>query len=283
MNNPLIFTDPSGLQAGTYYLDLGDGRWALANYAKRGYTPYKGPARTGRAPDGTRLWITKNGWSPIDDVVAAKAARSRSKATAPSKDAINTPLLNDLARRAPTLQIINTGLAILMVSPAAGALVPGAAAGTSAAAAAATSAPISVTGPLTTAGTFALGTAAERVINGSDDSESSPEVPNILVSSSAHPEAALHISEAQAEGYPSILTIDRPGRCERSRAALEGYPSMYPDFERDEYPPAVFLEGGRGSSVCYINPWDNRGAGASIGNQLRPYPDGQQVRIVVVP
>lgn len=47
----------------------------------------------------------------------------------------------------------------------------------------------------------------------------------------------------------------------------------------DEYPPAMFEEGGEGASVRPISPSDNRGAGASMGNQLRQYPDGTQVKI----
>ena len=132
MNNPLIYTDPTGLQAGTYYQDLGDGTWALANYAKSGYTRYTGPPRTGRAPDGTLLRITKRGWRPIDDVVAAKAAKSRSNAAVPSNDTINTPLLNDLGQRGPALLNITTAFAVLMVSPAALPLAPSIAGGTGA-------------------------------------------------------------------------------------------------------------------------------------------------------
>jgi len=54
-------------------------------------------------------------------------------------------------------------------------------------------------------------------------------------------------------------------------------------FDRDEYPPAMFKEGGAGARVEYINPSDNRGAGAVIGNILKDMPDGTQVEIVIVP
>lgn len=49
----------------------------------------------------------------------------------------------------------------------------------------------------------------------------------------------------------------------------------------DEYPPAMFREGGAGSSVRPVSPADNMGAGASIGNQCRGLACGSQVRIVV--
>lgn len=46
-------------------------------------------------------------------------------------------------------------------------------------------------------------------------------------------------------------------------------------------PAAIFQEGSQ--SIRHITPSDNRGAGASIGNQLRGTPDGVKVRIKVDP
>ena len=51
--------------------------------------------------------------------------------------------------------------------------------------------------------------------------------------------------------------------------------------DRDEYPPAMFEEGGSGASVKHINPSDNRGAGSSIGHQMSDVNDGDYVQIVV--
>ena len=51
---------------------------------------------------------------------------------------------------------------------------------------------------------------------------------------------------------------------------------------RDEFPPAMFREGGQDSFVKHISPCDNRGAGACIGAQCRGLPDGARVRIDVV-
>jgi RHS repeat-associated protein len=108
-------------------------------------------------------------------------------------------------------------------------------------------------------------------------------IPVIEVPADDYPEAAQHIRDAQNAGYPDILTIDRdPVRvAQRREDAIGGYP-VVPGTHRDEYPPALFVEGGAGASVRYINPHDNAGAGACIGNQCRPYPDGTRVRIVVV-
>jgi hypothetical protein len=44
-------------------------------------------------------------------------------------------------------------------------------------------------------------------------------------------------------------------------------------------PPAIAKEGGPGASVRSIGSADNRGAGASMGNQLKQYADGAQVAI----
>jgi RHS repeat-associated protein len=126
--------------------------------------------------------------------------------------------------------------------------------------------------------------AASSGGGGSDDEDSrgSNNVPRIEVKKSDYPEAVGHIEDAQAAGRPSRLTIDRPGTDARRAEAMRGYPPRS-GFDRDEYPPAMFEEGGAGASVRYIPPGDNRGAGAVIGRLTRPYPDGTQVDIVVVP
>ena len=49
--------------------------------------------------------------------------------------------------------------------------------------------------------------------------------------------------------------------------------------DRDEYPPAMMKEGGKGSSVKAIDRSDNRGAGACMGAQCRGLPDGTKIKI----
>lgn len=116
--------------------------------------------------------------------------------------------------------------------------------------------------------------------------------PLITVSALAYPESALHILQAQAIGYPRILTIDRgpnnanPDR--RRRASLRNYRKRGgrpagPGQELDEYPQALFLENGGNADVRPISLSDNRGSGASVGNQCRPYPDGTKVELAVTP
>ena len=64
------------------------------------------------------------------------------------------------------------------------------------------------------------------------------------------------------------------------RQSLKGIPTKK-NLDRDEYPPAMFDEGGTGASVRYVSPSDNRGAGSCIGNQCTTLPDGTKVKIVV--
>jgi RHS repeat-associated protein len=107
-------------------------------------------------------------------------------------------------------------------------------------------------------------------------------VPEVTVSESRHPETAAHIKEAQSAGKPRELTIDRSQARTRRVDSLKGTkPSA--GLDRDEYPPAMFKEGGSGSSVKSITPGDNRGAGACIGAQCRGLPDGTRVNVKVVP
>jgi filamentous hemagglutinin len=120
------------------------------------------------------------------------------------------------------------------------------------------------------------------------DAESTPEgetkasiVKEITISKSKYPDVAQHIEDAQAQGHSDILTVDRAGAAERRAEALKRY-SKVDEKQLDEYPPAMFKEGGSGASIRPISPKDNMGAGARIGNLLRDVKDGQQVRIKVV-
>jgi hypothetical protein len=76
------------------------------------------------------------------------------------------------------------------------------------------------------------------------------------------------------------VTIDRGGAAARRAESMRGNPRQ-PGLDRDEYPPAMFEEGGTGSSVRGIDPSDNRGSGSSMGHQCRGLPDGSIIRIVI--
>ncbi len=94
-------------------------------------------------------------------------------------------------------------------------------------------------------------------------------------------ESAQHMEDAQKAGKPSILTIDRPNTDNNRRESLKGIKKI-PPKQLDEYPPAMFKEGGKGASVRAISAKDNQGMGATIGNQLRKYPDGAKVRLTII-
>ncbi|HKJ50860.1 MAG TPA: RHS repeat-associated core domain-containing protein [Gammaproteobacteria bacterium] len=100
----------------------------------------------------------------------------------------------------------------------------------------------------------------------------------IEVSAKQHPEAAKHIQDAQAAGHPKTLTIDRSNAAANRNESLRGVPTKK-GLDRDEYPPAMFKEGGAGASVRHINIKDNRGSGSCIGAQCSGLPDGARVRI----
>jgi deoxyribonuclease NucA/NucB len=93
-------------------------------------------------------------------------------------------------------------------------------------------------------------------------------------------QAAEHIRDAINAGHPDVLTIDRAG-ADANRAAATGRLEKVPGMHLDEYPPAMFKEGGAGASVRAINPKDNSGAGGYIGFCCKGLPDGAKIKIQV--
>ncbi len=91
-------------------------------------------------------------------------------------------------------------------------------------------------------------------------------------------EAEEHIRDAIKAGKPDVLTINRDGAA-ANRATATGGMTPVPGMHLDEYPPAMFLEGGVGASVRAINPKDNMSIGAHIGNCCRSLPNGARVKI----
>jgi hypothetical protein len=115
----------------------------------------------------------------------------------------------------------------------------------------------------------------------------------MVVDSAKYPESARHIREAQSgtisrggrtrsgqPAMPSIVTIDTAGADANRAESLRGIPTR-PPLDRDEYPPAMFQEGGKGASVKYINASDNQGSGSSMGSALRGLPKGTRVKITI--
>lgn len=83
-----------------------------------------------------------------------------------------------------------------------------------------------------------------------------------------------HAFDARRAGHPRVLHIRRQERWANHRAALSGIPKRR-GYDRDQYPPAISDEGGRGASVRYVARRVNRTAERLMGKQLEPYCNGQ--------
>jgi hypothetical protein len=114
----------------------------------------------------------------------------------------------------------------------------------------------------------------------SDSDSADDELPEVVIPKDKYPETAGHIEDAVRDGHPDELTIDRAGAKNRRKDSLKDK-HRETGKDRDEYPPAMFREGGKGASVRNIKPSDNRGAGSCMGAQCRNLPDGTRVRVRV--
>jgi RHS repeat-associated protein len=126
-------------------------------------------------------------------------------------------------------------------------------------------------------------TRATRAAKGATTAakEASTSAVRVNVSRAKYPESAAHVEKARQAGHPSVLTLDRSGASQRRAQALRGVEKV-PGKHLDEYPPAMFKEGGQGASVCPNSPADNMGSGATLGNALRGHEDGIKVIIEII-
>lgn len=102
----------------------------------------------------------------------------------------------------------------------------------------------------------------------------------LTFSLASYPQVADHARDAMAAGESKVCTIDRKGAAERRKVALRGVKTAA-GKDRDEFPPAVCLEGGRGADVRLVPSTENRSAGAWMSGQLAKWPDGTRIRITV--
>jgi hypothetical protein len=100
----------------------------------------------------------------------------------------------------------------------------------------------------------------------------------VELSTSRYPETADHWRDAIRADHSALLHIDRENADLHRKQSLAGFPPRE-GFDRDEYEIAMSAEGGYGASVRYIDPSDNRGSGASVGNQLEGWCEDQPFRI----
>jgi Deoxyribonuclease NucA/NucB len=109
----------------------------------------------------------------------------------------------------------------------------------------------------------------------------------VLFDDDRWPNIADHIRDAQRlrkRGrlrFPRIFHIDRAGAKANRRESLRGIPTKR-GFDRDEYPPAVAREGGKGAHIRYVRSGENRSAGSYMGNELQPYCSKQRFRLLAV-
>lgn len=102
----------------------------------------------------------------------------------------------------------------------------------------------------------------------------------VVVDARRHPASAQHITAAVNMGAPETVTLDRSTVRSNRTDNLRHKPPRR-EYDRDEYPCAVFREGA-GADVAYIPRGDNRGSGSSIRHQLRGVPNGARVRVRVI-
>lgn len=110
--------------------------------------------------------------------------------------------------------------------------------------------------------------------------ESNEPIP-IYIDGDKHPESAEHGKESLENDIENKGVIDRKGASERRKENLKGIPTE-PGKDRDEFPPAV-IDTKSKVSVRHISSSDNRGAGSSIGKQIKNLPDGTPVIIIPKP
>lgn len=81
------------------------------------------------------------------------------------------------------------------------------------------------------------------------------------------------------DGQPerALLHIDRAESDLHRSQSLKGIPTKE-GFDRDEYPPAMSREGGRGADVRYVDSSENRSSGSVMGRQLSGFCEGQPFR-----
>jgi hypothetical protein len=90
-------------------------------------------------------------------------------------------------------------------------------------------------------------------------------------------ECVQHIKAAHAKRRNK--TYHTGGNSKKNRRASLKGKKRVTGKDRDEWPMAMFKEGGKGASVRAIDPSDNRSMGSRIGNLCGGLPSGTAVQI----
>jgi hypothetical protein len=86
-----------------------------------------------------------------------------------------------------------------------------------------------------------------------------------------------HVWDAEDKGKARILHVDRPDATKHRAQSLKGIPTKR-GYDRDEYPPAMSAEGGKGADVRYVRSAENRGAGTVMGHEVAHLANGDCFR-----
>lgn len=134
--------------------------------------------------------------------------------------------------------------------------------------------PAAVTAAVTAAALMLTGCAAEA--------QQTAAVPKatLTISLARYPNVADHARDAIKAGESSLCTLDRDGAAARRKESLRGVATA-PGKDRDEFPPAICKEGGKGADVRLVPSKENRSEGAWMSGQLAKWPDGTLIRITV--
>lgn len=96
-----------------------------------------------------------------------------------------------------------------------------------------------------------------------------------------------HALDAVRKGHPFVLHKGEPGTSDRNRRAWQRkqgkkFPTRK-GFDRDEYPPAMSIEGGPDTDLRYIPSRENQAQGTELGSQTRAYCPGQAFVYIDIP
>jgi hypothetical protein len=103
-------------------------------------------------------------------------------------------------------------------------------------------------------------------------------VANISFSKTKYPNIRRHYEDAVADGWPTVLTLNRTGADSRRSRLLRRFTTRR-GMDRDEYPPAVARANFR-ADVAYVPSSENRSHGARMGIKLRRFCNGTRFRYV---
>jgi Deoxyribonuclease NucA/NucB len=98
-----------------------------------------------------------------------------------------------------------------------------------------------------------------------------------------------HALDAIRKGHAKLLHKGEPGTSDRNRAAWKKkqgkkFPGRGEDgLDRDEYPPAMSIEGGADTDLRYIPSVENQAQGRELGKQMGAYCPGQAFVYIDLP